>query len=201
MEFTNVKTALEQRGYAVTVCPTKDIAAAYLNEQIDGVSVGFGGSMTLKELGLFSLLSRHNEVYSHWNTPSWRTNAEVLADAASAQVFLCSVNGLAETGEIINIDGTGNRVAGMLYGHKKVYFVVGRNKIAPTYDEALWRARNIAGPKNAQRLGVSTPCAAKGDKCYDCKSPQRICRALVVLWEAVKSCDMEVVLVDEDLGY
>ena len=201
MDFTKVKAALEARGFAVTVCPTKEIATAYLNEMIDGTSVGFGGSMTLKEMGLFSTLSRHNEVYSHWNTPGWRTNAEVLADAAKTEVFLASVNGLAETGEIINIDGTCNRVSSTLYGHKKVYFVVGRNKVAPTYDEALWRARNIAAPKNAQRLGVKTPCAVKGDKCYDCKSPQRICRALVVLWEAVKSCETEVVLVDEDLGY
>ena len=201
MDYTKVMEALEARGYTVTVCPSKDIASAYLNEMIDATTVGFGGSMTLKEMGLFSSLSRHNEVYSHWNTPSWRSDAEVLADASRADVFLTSVNALAETGELINIDGTGNRVASSLYGHKKVYFVVGRNKLAPTYDEALWRARNIAGPKNAQRLGVQTPCAARGDKCYDCNSPQRICRALVVLWEKVKSCDMEVVLVDEDLGY
>ena len=201
MDLTKTKAALEARGYQVTVCPTKEDAAAYLNEQIDGTSVGFGGSMTLKELDLFSLLSRHNEVYSHWNTPDWRTGAEVLADAAKAEVFLTSVNGLAETGELINIDGTGNRVSSTLYGHKKVYFVVGCNKLAPTYDEALWRARNIAGPKNAQRLNRKTPCAVSGDRCYDCKSPERICRALVVLWEKVTSCDMEVVLVDEDLGY
>ena len=201
MDFTNVTSALEARGYAVTVCPTKEDAAAYLNKEIDGTRVGFGGSMTLKELGLFSLLSKHNEVYSHWNTPDWRTGAEVLADAAKTAVFVTSVNGLAETGELINIDGTGNRVSSTLYGHKKVYFVVGRNKLAPTYDEALWRARNIASPKNAQRLGRKTPCAAKGEKCYDCKSPERICRALVVLWEKVTSCDMEVVLVDEELGY
>lgn len=88
-----------------------------------------------------------------------------------------------------------------LYGHKRVWFVVGSNKIAPTYDEALWRARNIAAPKNAQRLGVKTPCAVNGDRCYDCKSPQRICRGLVVLWEAIRSCETEVVLVDEPLGY
>ena len=77
----------------------------------------------------------------------------------------------------------------------------GGTPFAPTYDEALWRARNIASPKNAQRLGVQTPCAVKGDRCYDCKSPERICRGLVVLWEAIGSMEMEVVLVDEALGY
>ena len=127
--------------------------------------------------------------------------AEVLKNASTCDNYLLSANGLAETGEIINIDGTGNRVSSSLYGHKRVWFVVGSNKIAPTYDEALWRARNIAAPKNAQRLGVKTPCAVNADRCYDCKSPQRICRGLVVLWEAIRSCETEVVLVDEPLGY
>ena len=119
----------------------------------------------------------------------------------TAEHYITSVNGLAETGELINIDGTGNRVASTLYGHKKVWFVVGRNKLAPTYEEALWRARNIAAPKNARRLKRKTPCAVKADRCYDCKSPERICRGLVVLWEAIGSMEMEVVLVDEALGY
>ena len=201
MDFTKVKKELEARGFQVAVCPTKEEAAAYLNKQIDGVSVGFGGSMTLKELGLFDSLGGHNEVYSHLNTPEGKTKDEIRALAAGADVYLTSVNGLAETGEVINIDGAGNRVASSLYGHKKVYFVVGRNKLAPTYDEALRRARNVAGPKNAQRLGCRTPCAVKADRCYDCKSPERICRALVVLWRPMMSCEMEIVLVDEELGY
>ena len=201
MDFEKVKASLEARGFAVTVCPDGKAASDYLNAQIDGTCVGFGGSVTLKELDLYRSLSEHNTVLSHWNLPEGKSGADVLREAASTDVFLTSVNGLAETGEIINIDGTGNRVAGTLYGHKKVYFVVGRNKIAPTYDEALWRARNIAAPKNAQRLARKTPCAEKGEKCYDCKSPERICRGLVVLWEKVTSCDMEVVLVDEELGY
>lgn len=120
--------------------------------------------------------------------------------AAQADVYIASANGLAETGEIINIDGAGNRIASTLYGHEKVYFVIGRNKLAPTYDEALWRARNIAAPKNAQRLGKKTPCAVKGDRCYDCKSPDRICCGLAVLWTAMMGMEMEVILVDEELG-
>ncbi|MBE7004555.1 MAG: lactate utilization protein [Ruminococcaceae bacterium] len=201
MDFTKVREALEQRGFQVTICPDGAAAGEYLNAQLDGVRVGFGGSVTLEELGLYDSLGSHNTVLSHWHVPEGKTGAEVRDEAASAEVYLASVNGLAETGEIINIDGTGNRVAGMLYGHKKVIFVVGRNKLAPTYEEALRRARNIAAPKNAQRLGVQTPCAAKGDRCYDCKSPARICRGLVVLWEAMGSCKTEVVLVDEELGY
>ena len=80
--------------------------------------------------------------------------------------------------------------------------MVGSNKIAPDYDSALWRARNIASPKNAQRLGRKTPCAVKGDRCYDCQSPERICRALAVLWAKPTGIDqMEVILVDQELGY
>ena len=142
------------------------------------------------------LLASHNEVHWHWtNGPAERTAS------MNAQVYITSVNGLAETGELINIDGAGNRVAGTLFGHEKVYFVVGRNKLAPTYDQALWRARNIAAPKNAQRLNCKTPCAVKGDRCYDCKSPDRICRSLVVLWGPPIGMETEVVLVDEDLGF
>lgn len=201
MDFTKVKSALEARGFKVSAFPTAAEAARYLNGQIDGVSVSFGGSVTLEQMGLFESLGQHNEVLSHWHVPAGKDSAEIRAKAMTTEVYLTSANGLAETGEIVNIDGTGNRVSGMLFGHKKVYFVVGRNKLAPDYDGALWRARNIAAPKNAQRLGTRTPCAARGDRCYDCKSPQRICRGLVVLWEAMKGCETEVVLVDEELGY
>ena len=195
-DFTNVQKNLAGRGFAVKTFAAGAEAAAYLDGAIDGKSVGIGGSVTAQELGLYDQLASHNEVHWHWtNGPAER------AAAMGAQVYITSVNGLAETGELINIDGAGNRVAGTLFGHEKVYFIVGRNKLAPTYDQALWRARNIAAPKNAQRLKCKTPCAVKGDRCYDCKSPDRICRGLVVLWEAMMGMEMEVVLVDEDLGY
>ena len=195
-DFTKVEQALRQRGYTVRVFENGAEAADYLNGAIDGVSVGIGGSVTVQQLGLYDRLAAHNQVYWHWQGgPEQRTRA------AGADVYLTSANGLAETGEILNIDGNGNRVASSLYGHKKVWFIVGRNKLAPTYEEALWRARNIAAPKNAQRLGRKTPCAVHGDRCYDCKSPERICRGLVVLWEAVANMEMEVVLIDQDLGY
>ncbi len=201
MDFTKVKAALEARRFKVSAFAAAADAAAYLNEQIDMATVSSGGSITLEQMGLLESLAKHNEIVSHWHVPEGANADEYRIKAMMTDIYLTSVNGLAETGEIINIDGTGNRVASTLFGHKKVYFVVGRNKIAPTYDEALWRARNIAAPKNAQRLGVKTPCAVKGDRCYDCKSPERICRGLTVLWGAMKSCDMEVILIDEDLGY
>lgn len=201
MDFTKVKAALEARQFTVSTFATAADAAAYLNEQIDGVTVSFGGSVTLREMGVLDMLAKHNEMSDYWNAPEGADARENRVASMTSDVYLTSVNGLAETGELINIDGTGNRVSGELFGHKKVYFVVGRNKLAPTYDEALWRARNIASPRNAQHLGVKTPCAIKADRCYDCRSAQRICRGLVVLWEKMKSCEMEVVLIDEELGY
>ena len=179
MDLTTVEKNLKERGFKVAAFATAKEAADYLNAQIDGESVSFGGSMTLSQMGLFESLGKHNKMFSHWNVPDGMNAAEVLKNASTCDNYLLSANGLAETGEIINIDGTGNRVSSSLYGHKS----------------------NIAAPKNAQRLGVKTPCAVNGDRCYDCKSPQRICRGLVVLWEAIRSCETEVVLVDEPLGY
>ena len=201
MDFTTVEKNLRERGFKVSAFATAQEAADYLNAQIDRSSVSFGGSVTLSQMGLFESLGKHNTIYSHWKVPDGMNADEVREKAATCEHYLLSANGLAETGEIINIDGTGNRVSSMLFGHKKVWFIIGSNKLALSYDKALWRARNIAAPKNAQRLGVKTPCAVNGDRCYDCKSPQRICRGLVVMWEAIRSCESEVVLVDEPLGY
>ena len=198
-DFSRVKQNLEARGFRVSVFATAAEAADYLDSAIDNTSVGFGGSVTLEQMGLYERLERHDRVNWHWRPTV--DGADARQAAMTAEHYITSVNGLAETGELINIDGTGNRVASTLYGHKKVWFVVGRNKLAPTYEEALWRARNIAAPKNAQRLKRKTPCAVKADHCYDCKSPERIGRGLVVLWEAIGSMEMEVVLVDEALGY
>ena len=194
--FEKVEKNLRERGYTVKTFATADEAAAYLDGQIDGKTVGFGGSVTLDTMGIYDLLARHNTVLWHWRTKDPAARREAL----TAQVYLTSANGLAESGEILNIDGAGNRVAATLFGHEKVYFVIGRNKLAPTYEAALWRARNIAAPQNARRLGIKTPCAVKGDRCYDCKSPERICRGLVTLWEPMLDMEAEVILVDQDLG-
>lgn len=195
-DFSTVEKNLRDRGYKVCSFGSGKEAADYLVAELKGKSVGIGGSMTIKELGLYDRLSEDSTVYWHWET-----GPETRADAASAQVYLTSVNGLAETGEIINIDGAGNRVASTLYGHEKIYYIVGRNKLAKTYDDALWRARNIASPKNARKLGRKTPCAVNADKCYDCKSPDRICRGLVVMWEPMMNMEAEVILIDEELGF
>lgn len=201
MDFETVKKNLTDLGYVVSCFESAREATDYIDSQIDGKTVGFGGSVTLEEIGLFEKLVSHNDVYWHQRIPADKTGDEVRAAANAAQIYVSSVNGLAETGEIINIDGRCNRVASIVYGHEKVYLVVGVNKIAPDYDSALWRARNIASPLNAKRLGKKTPCAVKADRCYDCKSPDRICRALSVLWSKPMMAEFEVVLINEKLGY
>ena len=201
MRFETVRKNLEERGYKVTCFATAAEAADYLDTQIDGKSVGMGGSMTLEKMGLYDKLISHNDVYWHQRTPEGKTVSEVRLGASTAQVYISSVNALAQTGEIINIDGACNRVASIIYGHEKVYLVLGANKLAKDYDSALHRARNVAAPLNAQRLHAKTPCAAKADRCYDCKSPGRICRGLSVLWSKPMLSEYEVILIDETLGY
>ena len=155
--------------------------------------MALGGSMTFKEMGFPEAFADSTEV--HWH---WVTKGEYYQ---TPDIYLTSANALSESGEAVNIDGTCNRVAGTLYGPKQCMFVCGINKLCPDLASAVERARNVAAPKNAQRLGTRTPCAADG-KCHDCKSPARICRALVVHMGAPKGFEKcEIVLVGEPLGY
>ncbi|MBD5423753.1 MAG: LUD domain-containing protein [Allobaculum sp.] len=202
MDFSTVKKNLEARGYKVRIFETAKEATQYLNEQIDQKTVGFGGSVTLAQMNLMEALQEHNTVFWHNRTPQGEDPNAIRQAASQAEVYVSSVNGLAESGEIINIDGTCNRLASLFYGHDQVYLVIGQNKLAKDYDQALFRARNVAAPLNAKRVGVKTPCAIHGDRCYDCKSPERICRGLLVLWEKPNNgARYEIVLVNEDLGY
>ncbi len=184
---------LRKKGYTISTFATAEQAADYLDTVIDGVSVGIGGSMTVEQMGLYDRLQSHNTVHWHWKGGD-------LTKAAVADVYLTSVNALSEKGEIINIDGIGNRVASMFYGHKKVYLLVGKNKVAPDFESALHRARNIAAPLNAKRLNKATPCV-KGGRCFDCQSPERICRELAVLWACPMNTNIEIILIDQPLGY
>ena len=200
MDFTGISSVLTEHGFKVSCFESAEKAAEYLNRQIDGKSVAFGGSVTVSQLGLMESLAEHNTVVSHWKVPEGKTAKEVLREAMTTDVYIASVNALAMTGEIINIDGRGNRITSLVYGHDKVYYVVGRNKIADSYDEAVFRARNVASPMNSRRLERKTPCA-KGGRCFDCNSPERICRTMTVTWRPSFGVDVEVVLIDQDLGY
>jgi len=200
MNPDKIRRALEKRGYRVISFDRAQAAADYLVSQISGCSVGLGDSATLATMDLATRLSIDNQVFDPGSCP----DSEFLETAAKAlhtEIFLTSVNAVAETGELVNLDGTGNRVAGSLFGHKKVYFVFGTNKIEPTLEQAIWRARNIAAPRNAKRLGYHTPCAIRGDRCYDCSAPDRICNAMVIYYGKMHSTEAEIIIIDEVLGY
>lgn len=188
---------LRKNGFEVTRFATGEEAAEYVASSIKGKTVGIGGSMTVRALNIYDRIKEDNCVFWHMAEPG----EETLVRASSAQVYITSANAISEEGYILNIDGRGNRVAGTLMKKEKVYLIVGKNKLCGPFEEALDRARNQAAPPNAKRLEKRTPCVMDG-KCHDCSSPDRICNALVVLWKRPYWCDsMEVVLIDEELGF
>ncbi len=182
MVFDKVKQILEKNHFTVTCFGTGSDAKDYLVRKLAGQNLGFGGSMTLREIGL----------------------RDALLPAAAGEpieTYLLSANALAETGEIVNIDGTGNRIAAAYYGPKNLIYIIGRNKLQPDLTSAIDRARNVAGPLNAKRLNKDTPCV-EDLKCHDCDSHDRICHGLAITWWPMKGFNStEVVLIDEDLGY
>lgn len=192
---------LEAKGYIVDVFDTKEEAASYINSALDQKYIGIGGSQTVAQMNLYPMLSSHNKVIWHDELPEGMSVMEARQGATRADVYISSVNGISKDGIIINIDGTGNRVAALSFGPKQIYLIIGENKIAEDYDSALYRARNIASPLNAQRLHRNTPCAVNADRCYDCKSPERICRNLSVFWEKPYGSEYHVILIKESLGY
>lgn len=188
---------LQKNGFEVTHFATGEEAAAYIGRSLHGKTVGIGGSMTVRTLNIYDRIRDDNTVFWHMVEPG----DETMVRASSAQVYITSANAISEEGYIINIDGRGNRVAGTLMKKEKVYLIVGKNKLCGPFEQAVERARTKAAPPNAQRLECRTPCVMDG-QCHDCASPGRICNALVVLWRRPFWCDsMEVVLIDEELGF
>lgn len=196
MDLAALKEQLLQKGYNVSIFHSLDATTDYLDGKIHGKTVGFGDSATLLSMGLAQKLATHNQVYDPQQVDA-KDFLTVAKQAMDTDVFLTSVNAMAETGELVNIDGTGNRVAGSLFGHKIVYFVVDTTKLEPTLDLAIWRARNIAAPMNAKRLHLKTPCAIKGDRCYNCNSPDRICNGMVIHLHKMDDTEMEIVLIHQ----
>lgn len=186
---------LELRGFTVKHFATGAEAADYLCAEIKDTQVGIGGSKTADQLGLYEKLSENNTVYWHWKVPGMET----LEKANAAPVYISSANAIAETGEILNIDGRGNRLAAQVFGDKRLYIVAGSNKICPDFDSALYRARNVAAPTNNLRFDNTNPCRYDG-KCHDCRMPSRVCNALLVHWGPMMGMTTHVILIDEELG-
>lgn len=204
IQLSNVAAALEKRGFEASVCRDKSEAIAVLVAEIDKVrSVGFGGSVTVKELGIPELAkAKGKQVLRHGDpTLSFEERMATMRGELQCDLFLLSANALTADGRIVNIDGNGNRVAASIFGPRRVVYVVGRNKIVNGgLDAAIERIKRNACPANCRRLAKKTPCAATGE-CADCSSPDRICKVTVVFDRCPTKTPTLVLLVDEDLGY
>lgn len=193
-----IKKNFENKGFKVSFFDTKEAASDYLYESLEGKKLAFGGSSTLKDMGLYEKLSEKNEVIWHWIENTKETKMKAL----TVDVYLLSANGVSEKGDIVNIDGAGNRVAAALFGPGKVVYVIGKNKIEADLEAAMYRARNVASPKNAMRFGLDTPCVkAGGTKCFDCNHPQRICNGFTIVSRPMLKQEVEILFIDEELGY
>ncbi|KEJ92392.1 lactate utilization protein [Synergistes jonesii] len=195
--------ALAARGFRAQYADDGEAACERVLEMIaDGASVGIPGTVTVRELGLPERLEEKGcRISEHWlpgMTPEERRAA--MIGELSADWFLTSANALAMDGTIVNVDGTGNRTAGMSWGPGKVIYIIGVNKITPDVHSALKRARNVATPPNALRLARRTPCAVTG-RCSDCDSEDRLCRIVMLLERAPIGRECHVIIVGEELGY
>ena len=179
--------------------PTREAALAQALALIpEGASVTMGGCMSAREIGLVDALQ--SGPYHFIDRDAIADKRAAMLAAYDADVFLSSANAMTEDGVIVNIDGNSNRVSAIAQGPRKVLFIVGMNKICPDLDSALKRARNVAAPINAQRFGLSTPCAKTG-ACADCKSPDTICCQFLVTRFSRHPGRIQVLLVNDSLGY
>ena len=167
----------------------------------DGSSVTWGGTMTVRDLGIPEALKRRGtlEVIDRDLATTTEEKQSMYLRAFSTDVYLSSANAISEDGVIVNIDGNGNRVAAITWGPKKVIFVIGLNKVAQTVEAALARARSTASPVNAARFDIKTPCQTDG-VCHNCNSADSICNYVHFLRNSPRGRH-QVVLVGEDLGY
>jgi L-lactate utilization protein LutC len=194
----NIAEKLLARGYEVQVFNDKEGAKRAAIEIVGGGTAGFGGSVTVDSLGIYEeLKEKGNKVSWHWKEDDKRAAREtsLLCDC-----FFSSVGAITESGQLVNIDGTGNRCASLIFGPKRCVVIVGKNKIVSNYDEAIKHIKTVIGVKNARRQGTQVPCAVSG-KCCDCSSPQRMCSVIVVHERPPKGfMSFDILLVDEELG-
>ena len=194
---------LNRRNMEAFYCPTGEEAVKKVSELIaDGSSVTWGGSATVRDLGIPEALKTRGtlEVLDRDLVETPEEKEQMDHRAFTADVYLTSANAISEDGVIVNIDGNGNRVAAITWGPKKVIFVIGINKVAQTVEAALARARSTAAPVNAQRFDINTPCRTDG-VCHNCNSPESICSYVHFLRNSRNRGRHVVVLVGEELGY
>lgn len=190
---------LQSRNMTGYYAATKEEALKKALELIpEKSSVTMGGAMSAHEIGLVDVLK--NGEYDFIDRDAYEDKRAAMLAAYDADFFIASANAMTDDGIIVNIDGNSNRVSAIAQGPKKVIFIVGMNKICGDLDSAMKRARNVAAPINAQRFGLSTPCAKTG-KCMDCKSPDTICCQFLITRYSRHEGRISVILVNDNLGF
>ena len=192
---------LQSRHFEAYYCADKEQALEKALELIpEGASVGWGGAMSCEQIGLMQALKAGN--YRAMDRSLAKTAEErdqMMKDMLFADVFLTGANGLSLDGQMVNIDGTGNRLAAICYGPKTILVVAGMNKVEDTLEAAITRARTVAAPMNKQRFANVTPCDVTGS-CADCKSEGCICNQILVTRHCRPAGRIKFILVGEDLG-
>jgi len=194
-----VLKGLASRNMTGYFAETKEDALALALSLIPkGSAVAMGGAMSSAEIGLTDALK--NGEYNFIDRDKATDKRAAMLAAYDADFFIAGSNAISEDGVLVNIDGNANRVSAIAQGPKKVLFIVGMNKVCPDADSAMKRARSVAAPVNAQRFGLSTPCASTGC-CMDCKSPDTICCQFLITRYSRHKDRIHVILVNEDLGF
>lgn len=192
---------LKKRNMDAYYCATKDEALTKALELIpEGDVVSWGGSETLNQIGLIEEVKKRNKVIDRATAATVEEKQELMHQALLCDTYLMSSNAVSQDGQLVNIDGNGNRCAALIYGPKSIVMVVGMNKVAADLDAAMSRARNTAAPANVQHFpGIKTPCAVTG-VCANCMSPETICRQFVITRFSRVPGRIKVVFVGESLG-
>lgn len=198
-----VVEALKKNNFDAVYCACREEAVQRVLEFISpGAKVGVGGSMTVQELGLLEKIAEKGATILNHNQPGLtpEQKLEIRRQQLVSDVFLTSTNALTMDGYLVNVDGSGNRVAAMTFGPKKIVIVAGINKIVPDINAAFNRIKTLASPKNNKRLNLPNPCTTTG-VCMDCESKSRICNVYTVMKKKPLSSDITVIVVGDTLGY
>lgn len=203
IQATTIVKALEKRNMKGYYCPDCASAVKQAEELLfDGALVAYGGSVSLSECGILNMLqSRTNiRLLDRSKAMTSEEKDKIYHDALNSDVYFMSSNAITLDGQLVNIDGRGNRVAALIYGPGRMVLVVGMNKVVATVEDGIRRVHNIATPANCLRLDLKTPCAATG-ACHDCLSPDCICNQVVITRRNGTAERIHVILVGEALGY
>lgn len=192
---------LQNRHFEAYYCPDKASALEKALELIPkGASVGWGGAMSCSQIGLLDALRQGEyQVFDRERSKTPEEREQIVQKCLTADVFLTGANGLSLDGQMVNIDGTGNRIAAIIYGPKKVLVVAGMNKVMDNLEAAVQRARTIAAPMNQQRFLLNNPCTVTGT-CADCKSETCICNQILITRHCRPAGRIQFIIVGEDLG-